>query len=191
MIIGQALPACLLRNPIFQYQINRILTNLWTAAWHRGGWRGAGTVGELPLSVPESQGLLVVNILDVLHVKLEARAQPGDGGIRVTDVKISWSCFISLTINITRRAGQYFGQIHWLRQTKLMFASFVSTVRWAVVILWGNIFTACCLILMTRKKFYYPTLQSYTMFTGTKYTNLKHWPLPFTQSQCQKCKFKV
>ena len=51
-----------------------------------------------------------MDILDVLHVKLEARAQTGDA--RVT-VKVSGTCGpISLTVrNITRPGGQ-FGQVH-------------------------------------------------------------------------------
>ena len=114
----------------FPFQVY-VVTNLWTAAWHRGGGGRAGTVWELPLPVPENHDalLLVADVLDVLHVVLQVK--PGDWA-RVTAVIVSG--FVSLTMhNITRRNGQ-FGQVHWLWQTKLIFASFRSAVRCAVVI---------------------------------------------------------
>ena len=111
--------------------ISSIVTNLWTAAWHRGGGGRAGTVWELPLPVPEDHDtlILVADVLDVLHVVLQV--EPGDWA-RVTAVIVSG--FVSLTVhNITGCNGQ-FGQVHWLWQTKLIFASFRSAVRCAVVI---------------------------------------------------------
>ena len=125
----------------------RMLTNLRTAG-HWGGGRGAGAVRELPLPVSEDQEapILIGRVLDVLHVKLQAQVQPGDG---------AWITGVTgLVPHTVRTITGYFGRNHGLRQTRIIFASFRRTVRCAVVIFKGGIFRAC-LALMTETKFYF------------------------------------